>query len=328
MTDHVIDPAVLQTKVLILDDDEAFSGRLKVICENSGLIGIKPSQASVSAALAILGSNVDLGGVMLYEHYIEAAKAFDLAREIRAIRPELPIFLRRDNEDCFSSVPEKDAVLFAVGYTANTVSSFQDRLKSNIFSRSYPNALVRGITEMTTAALETLFKGAVISVDSPYLVSDRIIYGEVFSLISLETGWCRGYMMLQADENEALGLLEVNNATGQKLNFRELNSVLGEATNMIWGAFKNRYAGFQDSMPAATATQVPIIINHARKYISFGSDDPQLCLKYTVSLNNGTDVVRVPVYQRFVFNLTWAPEAFSENISVEDLVDSGELELF
>ena len=37
---------------------------------------------------------------------------------------------------------------------------------------------------------------------------DRIIFGEVFSLIPLESTWCRGYMMMQAEEQPILDLLD------------------------------------------------------------------------------------------------------------------------
>jgi len=37
----------------------------------------------------------------------------------------------------------------------------------------------------------------------------------------------------------------------------------------------------------------------------------------------------VKLYQRFIFNLSWSPEDFKEiKHDVEELVDSGELELF
>jgi hypothetical protein len=38
---------------------------------------------------------------------------------------------------------------------------------------------------------------------------------------------------------------------------------------------------------------------------------------------------RLDIYQKFVFNLNWSPEDFTENLtSVQDLVASGELDLF
>jgi hypothetical protein len=84
--------------------------------------------------------------------------------------------------------------------------------------------------------------------------------------------------------------------------------------------------GDGDNMSGLAQTQVPIIINHQRRYISFGSEDPQLCLKYNLIANDKAEPV--PIYQRFVFNLSWSPDQFSENPSVESLVDSGELEMF
>lgn len=56
-----------------------------------------------------------------------------------------------------------------------------------------------------------------------------------------------------------------DDASGRELTFRDLNSVLGEATNLIWGSFKNRYVGDGDNMSGLAQTQVPIIINHQRR---------------------------------------------------------------
>jgi hypothetical protein len=73
---------------------------------------------------------------------------------------------------------------------------------------------------------------------------------------------------------------------------------------------------------------VPLIVNHEHRYISFGSEDPQLCFRYTLSDPSGEGASLV-LYQRFVFNLSWAPEKFKENeVLTEDLFESGELELF
>ncbi|MGE6057354.1 hypothetical protein ACQJ2V_28405, partial [Klebsiella variicola subsp. variicola] len=71
---------------------------------------------------------------------------------------------------------------------------------SSIFSQQYPNALVRGIAEISRMVLESQFPGMQVEIEQPYLVRDRIIFGEVFTLIPLESSWCRGYMMLQAEQ--------------------------------------------------------------------------------------------------------------------------------
>ncbi|WP_028536669.1 chemotaxis protein CheX [Paludibacterium yongneupense] len=316
------------SKVLVLDDADVHFASLKAFCDECGLIGIRPQQKSMSRIMAILKSNVDLGGILLYEHFgARTGGGIELAREIHASRPELPLFLRRDGVANVAGLNEKDAAMFRCAYTLADLQHLRVTLEASIFSRVYPTDLVRGITEMTRASLQTLFANCDIDVETPYLVKDRIIYGEVFTLIAIESHWCRGYMMFQAEEDALMGVVRRGaGEEGEAMTFRELNSVLGETTNLVWGSFKNRYVGHETA--SLSQTQVPIIINHQRRFISFGSDDPQLCLKYTLRERDYPDAPPTPIYQRFVFNLNWSPDQLRENPSVESLFDSGELELF
>lgn len=322
------DAPLVMSKVLVLDDVSEHFERLKQFCDECGLVGIKPNQGSKESVMTILKSNVDLGGILLHENYGGAAgQGIELAKLIHTSRPELPIFLRRETVASLDGIAAADAGVFCAAFTVGDLEPLKSALDSSIFSRVYPTELVRGITEMTLSSLRTLFKNCSVDVEAPYLVKDQIIYGEVFSMIAIESNWCRGYMMLQSEEERLLDPLR-EAAGGEALTFRDLNSVLGEATNLIWGSFKNRYVGDHDNQSGFAQTQVPIIINHQRRYISFGSDDPQLCLKYSLTENNKPDAIPVPVFQRFIFNLSWAPDQFAEIPSVEALVDSGELELF
>jgi hypothetical protein len=72
-----------------------------------------------------------------------------------------------------------------------------------------------------------------------------------------------------------------------------------------------------------------MVINHPQHYISFGSEDPQLCFPLPPvgqrMLQHGEPI---ELHQRFVFNLSWSPELFRENqSSVESMFASGELEV-
>ncbi len=322
------DAALVMSKVLILDDASEHFAQIKQLCEDCRLVGIKPNIGSQDGVMAILRSNVDLGGIILYENYTGQSMGLTLAHAIHSARPELPIFLRRDGDATLAGLASAEASTFCAAFSMSDLGRFKAVLESSIFSRVYPTDLVRGITEMTLSSLQTLFKNCSVEVEAPYLVNDQIIYGEVFSMIAIESNWCRGYMMLQTEEERMLNLLRRSKSGAESLTFRDLNSVLGEATNLVWGSFKNRYVGFRDDMSGLTQTQVPIIINHQRRYISFGSDDPQLCLKYNLIPHEEPTAAPVSVFQRFVFNLSWSPDQFSENPSVEALVDSGELEMF
>jgi hypothetical protein len=63
------------------------------------------------------------------------------------------------------------------------------------------------------------------------------------------------------------------------------------------------------------------------KYISFGTENPQLCFRYT--LTDESSGRSSMLYERFAFNLEFSPDEFREIAQdVSGLVDSGELELF
>ena len=75
-----------------------------------------------------------------------------------------------------------------------------------------------------------------------HLIKDRIIYGQLFSLYTFRKRLCRGYMMLQTDAKHVNELVrqDILQATTEA-DFRVINDVLSEVTNMIWGKIKNRF---------------------------------------------------------------------------------------
>lgn len=84
----------------------------------------------------------------------------------------------------------------------------------------------------------------------------------------------------------------------------------------------------KESLDEAHRTQVPIIVDHQHKFISFGSTEPQLCFRYVLSDPAGS-IPDIVFFQRLIFNLAWSPDKFQEsNQTVEDFVESGELEFF
>ncbi len=323
----MVEKAELVSKVLVLDDSPECGMRIKAFCDANRLVTLRAQSENV---MAVMKSNVDLGAIFLSEGYgVPSSDGYSFAKEIHEVRPELPIFFRRNQVDNLDDLPEMQRGLFSHAYTIDHIDKLGPVIHESIFSLVYPNALVRGITEITKAALESQFKGVDVATEAPYIVSDRIIYGELFSLIPLESNWCRGYMMLQTEEGPLVQFVEDDKThigINDEVNFRDINQVLGEVTNLVWGSFKNRYISYEAL--EGRATQVPIIVNHRHRYISFGSEDPQLCFRYTLNDQSGK-VPPMVIYQRFVFNLSWNPDKFKENeAQVEDLFDSGELELF
>ena len=312
------------SKVLVLDDNKAHAGALKRFCDANNLVALKVRKDSV---MSVLRTNVDLGGVFYSDTYgASPAETADIARQIHAVRPELPIFIRREKNATLTDLPEAFQKSLCAAYVAADMDGLRQLVDQYIFCLLYPNALLRGISEITESVLKSRGKGVEVSMATPYIVHDRVIFGELFSLIQLESAWCRGYMMLQTEEAGFLAAMDPAHAGDETGNFREVNDLLSEITNLIWGSFKNRYIG-DVSLAAGSQVQVPLIVNHKRKYISFGSENPQLCFRFT--LVNPATKSSTTLFARYVFNLSWSPEDFKEIIlDADDMVDSGELELF
>jgi hypothetical protein len=312
----------LVSKVLVLDDSPVHLEAIKKFCDENNLIALKVRK---NRLMSVLRTNIDLGAILYSENYgATAEENAEIAQRIHTVRPELPIVLRRDSQANLEGVNESLKRVVCAAYTTHDLSALSKIIEEYIFSLVYPNALVRGISEITENVLSSQFKQLTTHWNTPYIVRDRVIFGEIFSLIPLESSWCRGYMMLQTEEDAILSILNSDTAFPES-SFRDVNNLLGEITNLIWGAFKNRYVG--DATISGSQVQVPLIVNHKHKYISFGTGNPQLCFLYTLTDDNSGKTIKL--YQRFVFNLSWSPEDFKEIVhDAGELVDSGELELF
>lgn len=326
---HILPAAdgALSSKLLVVESDRGAVNAIRSFCNDHGLTGLRVGGDNV---LQVLASNVDLGGVTIAEK-LDGIDGVSLGLRIRALRPELPLFLRRDARVGLDDLPERAREAFATAYTLDDIAALKPEIDRCIFGMVYPNRLVRGIAEITAQALECQFKGLDVTIKSPYVVRDRLIFGELFTLIPIESSWCRGYMMLQTEEGSLQRLIAEGRTyadEAEAADFRSVNMVLGEITNLVWGAFKNRYRAEDDSA-ALYLSQVPIVVNHAHRYISFGSTDPQLCFRCVLTDPTDPELPPVVIHQRFVFNLNWSPEDFRENdVSVDNLVASGDLEMF
>jgi hypothetical protein len=319
--------AKLQVKVLVLEGNAAQAEALREFCEAQNLVALTAQPENL---VQVLRSSIDLGALFLAEDFqSHGHQGPALAQELHRIRPELPILMRR-----VPGGPALSAAHLRVlrhHYLPGDMEGLAQAVRECLFSLVYPESLVRGIGELTTEALRGQFREVSVMAESPFIVRDRIIFGEVYSLIPLEASWCRGYMMLQMEEaglrrlmTHQMGQVEAE----QRDSIRAINNVFAETTNLIWGAFKNRFISYDDAS-LSKFTQVPIVINHPQRYISFGSEDPQLCFRYHLFDNPFEQGEPIQLHQRFVFNLSWSPELFRENeSSVDSLFASGDLELF
>jgi len=318
----------VMSKVLVVEQDVDALEYLKRFCHENNLIGMRVND---NRLISLLESSVDLGAIFLSENYVTDDKTgIEFGKILHRTRPELPIFLRRKHDGHAIELSEEVQQLFSGTYELGEDDKIKKLVDSFLFQKHYPMNFVSGVKDVSFDAMHASFQEMNITCEPPYLVKDKIIFGELLSLISLESSWCRGYMMIEVNEGNLMGIINAHKAKcdPHETNFRHVNAVLSELSNMIWGGFKSRFISSEAMHNTGHRVEIPIIINHMRKYISFGSDDPQLCFKYTLADKNGK-VAPVTLFQKFIFSLDWNPEKFSESQkSVDDFVSSGDLEFF
>jgi hypothetical protein len=313
------------SKVLILDESRTVAPAIKNFCDGNNLVALMGRRAP---ALSLLRTNADLGGILLSEMYgWSRQETADLAQELHALRPEVPIILRREHHATLDGLPHALRSVCSAAYVAGELESLRSAIDTHIFTLHYPPALLRGIAEISERVLATEFGAFSVTPATPLIVHDRVVFGELFSLIPLESPWCRGYLLLQTEESELLKLLDLDAASSSGASIDALKDRLREATNLIWGLFKNRYAGDLD-VSSASNVQVPLVFNLREKSVSFGASSTHLCLRYRL-----TDEARdlsLWVCERFVFNLTWNPANFDERCPSAEAgsIAAGGLEYF
>jgi CheY-specific phosphatase CheX len=312
-----VDSMELSSRVLVYDHEAEQMDSLKAFFSNRSLIGLRVG--SESKIIDVLNTNIDLGAV-----FLSGQVADEIIIDIHRLRSELPIFIRQSEaEPVLASVP-------VVPYETGDEDKLDQLVNTYIFNRYYPSELIRLIAEGTRDVVADVFSGVNVKYEKPYLIRDRIIYGELFSLIRMETDWCRGYMMLQMAEEQAGKLIQQGDVPGimptaEELNFRVVNSLLSELTNSVWGRLKGSFAPKGSVKEKSKfSSEIPSVINHSRNYISFGTDDPKLCFKYTLN-KEGAEHPMV-VYQKFAFHLKWEPESMKAGFEqVNDMVEEGGL---
>ena len=309
----------LTSQVLVLEHDTQCLAAIREFCAANDL---QPLRVATEHALEVLQSGLDLGGVLLSEHFGQRPRAgLELAQRIHALRCELPIFLRRDNGCELQDIALPARRCVSAVYTLATLDLLRPAIQSHIFSLAYPNSVVRGVMEQSHKVLEHQFQPCQIELAAPVMAHERRMQGEVFTLIPIDNHWCNGYMLLQAPEHALHAW--VKRAAGEQSpsaapahGCQHLNQVLGETAHRLVSAFKNSF--LHQGLARSRNSSMPVVIHQNQRYISIGSDNPQLCFKYTLS-DPHSSICPLPLQQKLVFDLNWSPEVFAQDHSSADM---------
>jgi hypothetical protein len=144
------------SKVLVLDNCPSSMESIRQFCAQNNLIGMTVRK---NRLLSVLRTNIDLGAILLAEDYgASTGESLEIALKIHTLRPELPIMLRRRNVASLNDLSGSMQRVFCLAYLQHDMAPLQKVIEDYIFSLKYPNALVRGILEISESMLSGIFK--------------------------------------------------------------------------------------------------------------------------------------------------------------------------
>ena len=229
----------------------------------------------------ILNANIELGAIFISQTDESSRNQnYSLLRGLHFQRAELPIFYRMGTSEEVEKLPQELKSLCGFVYSKDEMSRLDNAISKHIFSPFYPLSLIQHFQKITCEAITGLITQVDVDISVPYLVHDKIIYGQICSLIRLESDWCNGYMMLQAPEQDLIGSVTAGRTPLQpaSITFRSAHDVLGELTNLIWGQIKANILDAHDQGKKGLVAELPLILNENRNYITFFNTDHKLCV--------------------------------------------------
>jgi len=316
------------SKILLCNSDSEGVQILEGFCDEHNLLAFSVTEPYTLPM--VLESNIGLGAILLSEDFGGSEEWVKAAEEIKRKRPELPIFFCLSRTNPSDELP--DIVNTFTGmFELESLNELVELVNKHLITTWYPEPFVRRIQEITTSTLSKQFSFTDVDCDLTYVAMDQLTHDKLLSVIPIDSDWCRGFMMLQVDKvpvNQAvLGGRTFMRETDSSDGFRAASQILGEITNQSWGALKNEFFPTKSSISAGS--QVPIIMNFDLDHISYGtSAPPQLCFDYSIIHRDGM-LPDFSFYQKFIFNLTWAPELYDEELrAANEVQGTGEIELF
>ena len=303
----------VQTKVVILETDIESKIQIKRFMGKLNIVPV--TVESVTELRNLLESTMSLGAVFLNDHPDRLGEKPDaIARDLRRIRHEIPLFLRRNEGDTLRDTDLAHS-LFNGEYHSSNMDMLENLITRHIFSKNYPPVLVKLIGESSLDVLTNSFRGLDIQVSQPYTIRNDTVQGSVVSMIPLETNWCRGVMYLEARESDMVHLIAARKSLlvdHSKLTFQSVHDLFGELTNAIWGKFKASFLHDMGGQEARYRAQIPIVVNYGRSYLSLGKGVPQLCFDYHLrDVEGNLDGATYSLWQKIIFYLDWTPKEFS-----------------
>jgi len=303
---------------------------IREFCVDQNLVGLEDKSLSLNE---LLEENFELGALFLAEECDDRGQSgLELAQQIHKKRPDLPIFLRREQNSKLDQMTNETKLAIAGSYHLEDMAALSESVQEFIFNNEFPCKFVRGVQGLTIAALEAEVKGIEVIPEVPYVAKEYRLQGDLSSYTALNGQWCRGLMEIQISNDsvqQLIGAGKTNLMVEGEVGAKDINGWLSDISNMTWGSFKSYFLTIDvaEEHSRAMDIAIPVIANFRDGTVSTGSSMPQICFNYLL-VDTETKLPDIRLTQKLLFHLFWVPEAIADIDIVFELAESEEVVFF
>ena len=277
----------------------------------------------------ILSSNLRIGAIFLGGPLPEL-KIF--LPKLHLQKREIPIFVHADQSELIDEFNDEYPNALVIRYDSIVEEQLTSLIQQHIFTRYYPDTLLQNVASDFCDIMTEQFSEVFPSCDRVLASADRRMYGQRLEYMPIKSNWCAGAMLLETNTSDIANLVQLGRSHfNQPIAQPSLcaEDVLREISNLLAGAFKNKYVP-NDFSPNKTYPEIPMTINHQEGYVSFGTTSPMLCFDFTIHdrRNGAHDFSPFQIALRLSFHSHWDPGEVPEEPFVQQAIDDGVLEFF
>lgn len=312
--------------ILVYDTDDDALNLIKAIAAEGNIV--VPKKSAIDILTLIQNTDLDatdICAIFLTEDQDENGLCgFDIAKEIHRARSNVPIFMRLRNGGSINDLNISQRQLIAGCYCTSEPEQLKNYTDKFLYGFYFPTKLVDIFTSAGTSVLNSTFKGCEVREAKPFLVYDHFINTEYTSILPVQFSFGNGVLTLLIKEDDAVALIDNGHTSLNKdqVNNDHLNQLISEVMNLYWGKVRRSAEVTYGSEQERSPVNIPIVVNHKKKYINFGNNTPQLCFRY-VLLRDASTLDPIIVEFKMMFNSVLRPKDFPEKVTSENIIEDG-----
>lgn len=309
------------SNILVYDRNESAIALIKQIAKDSNLISPPKEAWDILNHVRHLNfGESDVCAVFLSEEKDENGfSGFEVAKVIQRVRSCIPIFMRLEEGRSINDLDMDQKSLIVGCYTTSEPEQLEKYAKRFIYGFYFPHALVDIFVRSGKEVLTSTFKGCEVRESKPFLAYDHYINTEYTSLLPVQFGFGNGILAFLMKDEDAAVLIGNGHTPllSEQTQDKHVNQLVSEILNLFWGRVRLASENIYRESETRKLVNIPMVVNHKKNYINFGSMTPQLCFRFILIRD-----VSIPEPYVLEFKIMFSSTLQADNFVVKETPDN------